>query len=263
MTPHPTSDEQTMTRPRAEEEPSTPRRWWHGPAYVARRLGHVGPLAVLTVVLPIVGGLSLVVYREQAGDLLTAYQAAAPVVFVVLAAILGALSILPTHGLSLVGGYVFGFTDGVVITLTAIVIASGLGYAVKSLISRRRVMNLIAEKPGSLAVHEALVEGGFAWCALVVTLIRLSPAAPFAMTNLLMAATGVRVGPFLLGTAVGMLPRCAAVVATGDMIARIGEAESAGRVWLLIVGIIATIAAVIVIGAAGRRALKRITAPRV
>ncbi|MEX2670638.1 MAG: VTT domain-containing protein [Phycisphaeraceae bacterium] len=239
------------------------RRWWEGPAYVVRRLGHVGPLAVLTVALPIAGGMTLVVWRAEAGALLNSYEAAAPLVFIAIATVLGALSLLPTHGLSLVGGYVFGFTEGVVITLTAIVIASVLGYFVKRLISRQRVMGLIAERPGSLAVHEALVEGGFWWSALVVTLIRLSPAAPFAMTNLLMAATGVRLVPFTLGTLVGMLPRCAAVVATGDMIARIGAAEDAQQVWPLVLGIVTTIAAVIVIGAASRRALARVTAKSV
>lgn len=232
-----------------------------GVVYVIRRLGHVGPLAVLTLVLPVVGGLTLVYWQQEVGAALEAYEAWAPAVFIGIAAVLGALSILPTHGLSLIGGFVFGFSFGLPITLTAIVIASALGYGVKSLISRDRVMGLIRERPGSLAVHEALVEGGFWWTTSVVTLIRLSPAAPFAMTNLLMAATGVKVPAFIVGTAVGMLPRCAAVVWTGHLIRRITETQDdPARVAVLVVGIAATVAAVIVLGAASRRALARVTA---
>lgn len=247
-------DEATLTTSRRRR-----RRRAGGIAYVVRRLGHVGPLAGLTVLLPIVGGVTLVVYQDEVGGALGGYEAAAPLIFIGIATVLGAFSILPTHGLSLIGGYVFGFTLGLPVTLTAIVFASGIGYAVKRLISRERVMGLIREKPQSLAVHQALVGGGFWWSTMIVTLIRLSPAAPFAMTNLVMAATGVRVPPFLLGTAVGMMPRCAAVVATGAMTARLGEAEDAGHVAMLVIGIVATIVAVVVLSVASRRALRRVT----
>ena len=239
--------------------PEAVRRVWERLRYLVRRLGHVGPLAVLTVALPLVGGLTLVNNLEEVGAFLETYEAAAIAVFIAAAAVMGAASLLPTHGLSALGGFVFGFVTGVPVTMAAIVIGAGLGYAVKRLISRQRVMGLIGEKPEAKAVHAALVHGGFSWSVLVVTLIRLSPMAPFAATNLLMAATGVKVPAFLIGTAVGMLPRCAAVVAVGHMLAQVGQAEHAAEVWALVGGMIATVAAVVVLGSASRRALRRVT----
>jgi uncharacterized membrane protein YdjX (TVP38/TMEM64 family) len=236
------------------------RAGWKRLLYVVRRLGFVAPLALLTTGLPVIGGLLILASLLTLGETVRGLESWGPWVFIGGAALLGGLSLLPTHGLSLLGGYVFGFKEGVLLTLTAIVCGAGLAYYLKGLISRERVMGLISEKPESLAVHRALVSESFSRSFLMVVLIRLSPAAPFAVTNLFMASTSVNWRPFLLGTAVGMLPRCAAVVNVGALWGQLGaQAETTAPVWLIVAGIAATVLALALIGMWSRRALLSIS----
>jgi phospholipase D1/2 len=234
--------------------------WWHGPERVLRRLGFVGPLAVFATVLPVLGGLVILAMLVTLGEGLRGLGPWGPWAFIGVTAFLGGMSLAPTHGLSLLGGYVFGFTLGLPIAMTGLVCAAALGFQIKSLLARKRVMGLILEKPESRAVHGALVDGRFWRAFLIVTLFRLSPVAPFAVTNLLMASTGVRWLAFLPGTAVGMLPRCSALVSVGALLAQLGpETEQTIPTWLIGLSIAATIAMLVLIGIWSRRALQRLT----
>jgi uncharacterized membrane protein YdjX (TVP38/TMEM64 family) len=245
----------TPTEPRREHEAGDRP----GLGYVLRRLGFVAPLAFLTTGMPIVGGVLIVASLTGLGESLRGLGEWAPWVFVGGSALLGGFSLLPTHGLSLLGGYVFGWQAGLLLTWTALVCAAALGYYLKSLISRERVMGLIAERRKSRAIHKALVGESLARSSLIVMLIRLSPAAPFAVTNLLMASTGVDWRAFLLGTAAGMLPRCAAVVNVGALLAQVGaSAERSLPGWLIVAGIAATVLLLILITLWSRRALARL-----
>lgn len=234
--------------------------WWHGPGRVLRRLGFVGPLAVFATVAPVIGGVVILGLLVTLGDGLRQFGVWAPVAFVGITALLGGVSLAPTHGLSLLGGYVFGFTQGLPIAMVGLLGAAVFGFQVKSLIARKRVMGLILEQPGSRAVHRALVDDWFWRAFLIVALVRLSPVAPFAVTNLLMASTGVRWSAFLLGTAVGMLPRCSALVSVGALLVQLGpEAEQSLPGWQIGLSIAATIAALVLIGIWSRRAFQRLT----
>jgi uncharacterized membrane protein YdjX (TVP38/TMEM64 family) len=250
---------QTPSASEPKEEPSR----WENLLYVARRLGFVAPLAFLTVGLPILGGILIVASLGTLANTVRGFDGWAPWIFISGAALMGGLSLLPTHGFSLLGGYVFGFVDGVLFTMAGILCAAALGFCLNSLISRERVMGLISEKPQSVAIHRALTGEGFLRSCVIVILVRLSPAAPFAVTNLLMASTGMHWRAFLLGTAVGMLPRCAAVVNIGALIAQLGpQAEQTMPAWYIVGGIAATVAALVVIAKWSRRALAQLTARR-
>jgi uncharacterized membrane protein YdjX (TVP38/TMEM64 family) len=51
------------------------------------------------------------------------------------------------------------------------------------------------------------VEAGSDWeCAVKVVLLRLTPVVPFAVSNYVLGLTELGVGPFVVGTTVGMLP---------------------------------------------------------
>jgi uncharacterized membrane protein YdjX (TVP38/TMEM64 family) len=235
-------------------------RWWRRPERVLRRLGYVGPLAVFATVLPVLGGLVILGMLVTLGEALRELGPWAPWTFIGITAVLGGLSLAPTHGLSLLGGYVFGFTLGLPVAMTGLFCAAALGFQVKSLLARKRVMGLILEKPESRAIHGALVDDRFWRAFLIVTLFRLSPVAPFAVTNLLMASTGVRWPAFLLGTTVGMLPRCSALVSVGALLAQLGtETEQTIPNWLIGLSIVATVAMLVLIGIWSRRALQRLT----
>jgi uncharacterized membrane protein YdjX (TVP38/TMEM64 family) len=251
-----------MVETRSASNTQQARSRWQSLSYVAGRLGFLAPLAFLTVGLPILGGLLIVASLGTLSNALTSLDAWGSWVFIAGAALMGGLSLLPTHGFSLLGGYTFGFSGGVLFTMTGIVCAAALGFFLNTMISRERVMGLIAEKPESAAVHRALTGEGFVRSCIIVTLVRLSPAAPFAVTNLLMASTGMHWRAFMLGTAVGMLPRCAAVVNVGSLLAQLGpQAEQMLPTWYIVGGIAATVAVLVLIGRWSRRALAQFTGP--
>jgi len=96
----------------------------------------------------------------------------------------------------------------------------------------------------------------------LVALLRLPPNSPFAIANLAMASTGVRLLPFMAGTAIGMTPRT--IAAAG--IAAAGAATGAGDIQALIrdqgwlwfgIGIVALVAAFSVISHVAKRALRQ------
>ena len=46
----------------------------------------------------------------------------------------------------------------------------------------------------------------------IITLVRFPPNSPFALTNLALSTCGTKLGPYALGTLIGMTPRTAVAV---------------------------------------------------
>jgi uncharacterized membrane protein YdjX (TVP38/TMEM64 family) len=93
---------------------------------------------------------------------------------------------------------------------------------------------------------------------LIIFLLRLSPAMPFALTNFLMASARVPLKSFIGGTFLGMLPRSSAVVFVGSGLSELAFNDPQ-EAWLIVFGIIATIVSIIFITIVARRALERMT----
>ena len=123
------------------------------------------------------------------------------------------LGLLPTYAQAVVAGWVFGAVYGSIAAMAGFAGASLLAYGFVRYVSKDGVANAISKHPRAAVVREALVGGNFWRTFLVVTLIRVPPNSPFALTNL--ALTGVRVplGTYLAGTVLGMTPRTVIVVA--------------------------------------------------
>nr|MDQ3323164.1 VTT domain-containing protein [Acidobacteriota bacterium] len=111
-------------------------------------------------------------------------------------------------------------------------------------------------------LHKALLGKNFKRAALVITLLRLSPAMPFALTNLLMTAARVPLSAFLIGTLIGMLPRSAAVVFFGAGLSELDFNEPF-NIWTFVFGFVATLLSVIVISYFSKQALAKMTAETV
>ena len=75
---------------------------------------------------------------------------------------------------------------------------------------------MMAERPRWLAVRDALVGRSWWKTVLVVTLVRIPPNSPFALSNGAMAAARVPIGAYLVGTLVGLAPRTAVAVRAGS-----------------------------------------------
>ena len=225
---------------------------------VFRRLGPAGPLAVIAATLPAVGGIVLAWKREPIGQWIESLGTTGVWVYVVGFAVLAGLAILPTWAQALLGGQAFGFGLGSCAAVAGFAGASMIGYVVARRASGDRVVSLIEEKPKWRAVHRALLGSGPAKTFLIVTLLRVPPNSPFAITNLVLAATRVPAAIYLLATVVGMSPRTIATVYIGSTLVNYGD-KSPSQKWFTIGGIIGIVIVASIIGTIAKRAVEKVT----
>jgi uncharacterized membrane protein YdjX (TVP38/TMEM64 family) len=141
--------------------------------------------------------------------------------------------------------------------MVSYVAASILAYAIARRAAGERVMGLIAENVKWKAVYDALLESGFGRTLLIVTLLRVSPN-PFALTNLVMAATRVNPAAYVIATVVGLVPRTAVLV---FLAAQFGL-DRKEPLWLWAIWIVATLAVLTIIGRWANQAVARVTNPQ-
>lgn len=219
-------------------------------------------LAVLWSAFPPLCGFLLIGYASTVSDWLHARGSPASVLIYVGAFILSAgLGLLPTYAQSLLAGWCFHFAVGFPAAWIGFGGASIVGYIVARTVSRHRVEDLIRENPKARAVRDTMIGHGF-WKTLgIVTLLRLPPNSPFALTNLVMSSTGVPIGPFVIGTLLGMAPRTALAVYLGSTMKSFTteSTTTALPMWVKITGIAVSVIVVVIVGLIADRAIKRVT----
>jgi uncharacterized membrane protein YdjX (TVP38/TMEM64 family) len=224
---------------------------------LSRRLGQLGPLALAAALLPPLGSLLLIATLEPTSAWLRGHRAFGVAAFVIGFAVCGGFALLPTYTPSLLGGWAFGVTVGLAATLAGFLLAAGIGFALARRLSGERLMDVLREHPRGLAVHDAFVRSGFWKALLVVTLLRLPPNSPFAIGNLLMAASRVGPAPFLAGTLLGIAPRAGAAVAVGAGLARV-DLDRPTETLAVLTGLAVTIGVAAALGWMANRALARV-----
>jgi uncharacterized membrane protein YdjX (TVP38/TMEM64 family) len=221
-----------------------------------KRLGPVGPLAIVAC-FPALGGFILLGFAPSAADWLTSWGANGPMVYAVSFALLAGLALLPTYAQAVVGGFAFGLTTGSVAAVLGFAGAATIGYVIARAASGDRVEDIIAEHQKLRAIHDELLRGGF-WKTLgIVTLIRVPPNSPFAMTNLVLAATKIPSLVYVLGTVIGMAPRTIVAVYIGSTFSDLSDITT--PLWLKITGIVVMVAVLLVIGVLANRAISHVT----
>ena len=223
------------------------------------RLGRLGPAAAATAFLPPLGSLVLLGTMSQSAPWLQSQGLAGVALFVAGFAVLGGLALLPTYAPSVLGGWAFGVTTGLIATLAGFVGAAAIGFAIARQVSGDRLLQVLDEHPRGRALHRALLAGSTARTLLVVALLRVPLNGPFAMTNLLLAATGVGWGPFLGGSLLGLAPRVTAAVVVGASLSTLDlrHLERGGTAYA---SIAISLAVVVALGWMANRALRALAA---
>jgi len=166
------------------------------------------------------------------------------------------LALLPTHVLSLLCGWSLGIYGGFALALLAATAASPVGYAIGRGLAGPGMIELIRRYPRGASVCEAITRAS-AWRAgVLVGLLRLSPIVPYGSTNVLAAIFRVPLRPFVLGTLLGLAPRVLVVVGLGAGLERLDFSRPAS-VWLVVVGVGATVLALVLMGWVTRQTLRR------
>jgi uncharacterized membrane protein YdjX (TVP38/TMEM64 family) len=236
-------------------------RWGHKHRAVVRTLGPAGPLAVLSATMPAIGGFFLLGSLGVLGPWLADRNGLGLAIYVAGFMLFAGCALLPTYAQAILGGWAFKFALGFPAALAGFAGASLIGYAIGAKASGDRIVELIHTKPKWRAVRDALAGGGF-WKTLgLVTLLRLPPNSPFAITNLVMASVRVPLAPYLIGTVVGMAPRTGVAVWIAAQVQGVLSEEGPDKPrWLVGAGIALTIVVVVVIGHIANKAIERVTA---
>lgn len=231
-----------------------------------RRLGPAGALAVLWAVAPALFGFLLLGNIASLSDWLKINPTYGILGYVAVFVVSAGLGLLPTYAQSILGGWVFGFAYGFPAALAGFAGGSLIGYFIARTVSKERVQQVIDQKPTWRAVRESLIGQGFWRTFLLVSLVRLPPNSPFAVTNLVLSTTGVKLLPYILGTMVGMAPRtglavglAAAGAATGAKDIQTFVGESAGNVWLIVGSLAVLFVVLAIIGFLANKAIARVT----
>ena len=217
-------------------------------------LGPAAPLLVVAVVGPLLGtavvvgttGHWLPWFGDDLGSLLT---------FVALGVTAAAGCLLPTHATSLLAGYLFGAGLGAFTAWLVVLLAATLGFALLRPLVGERAVRALAGSPRAMVVHRALFGRGFWRTVWIVALLRLSPVLPFAATNLVLAALGLRGPTFLVATVVGITPRALGVAWVGAELSDL-DWQQGGSLASTAVAVGATLLVLVVIGRIARRALR-------
>lgn len=219
--------------------------------------GKIGGIALLTTFLPIVGSMFLLTVVYQISPWLQENREVGVVIFVTFMTILSGVALLATNILGIVSGFAFDFQMGIVAQLLGIIGASTVMFLLAKRYASKNFLSTIDQKPKLKAIHHALLNENVFKTLLIITLIRLSPAMPFAVSNFIISASGVTFRTFILGTILGMTPRASALVFVGSSLSELDFSEPQES-WMLILGIGATILAVIVVSVVSKRALNNL-----
>ena len=225
--------------------------------------GAVGILAILWTLLPALLGFTLLYFLGSISSWLAEQGSVGILVYIGFFGISAGLGLFPTYAQAILGGWVFGMFIGIPAAIIAIVLASFIGYLIARVASGNRVQRILQRHSKSEAIRRALIGRSPLRTLGIITLIRIPPNSPFALTNLLIAACGVPLATCLVGTAIGMLPRTALIiiVAAAARSAGVDNFEafmSQGRdPWMIGIGLITAIIVLVIIGSIAKGALQR------
>lgn len=172
--------------------------------------------------------------------------------------VVNALLLGPAWLLALVAGLAFGLVKGILVVWIAATVAAALAFLTARYVARGRVEKLARKNDNFEAVDRAIGKSG----GKVVLLLRLSPFFPYTIANYLYGLTAVRFIPYVIATAIGILPMVAIYVAIGAAGREAVEAAAGGGTgspaeWIVFaVGVACTVVAAVIITRGAKRELE-------
>lgn len=176
------------------------------PPSLLRRLAPLIVLVLLGVTAYVVIGRGtisldeLVRHRIAIDGFVSAHRALAVLAYIALYIAAVALSLPGSIFLTVAGGFLFGLPIGA----TAAVIGATAGATVIFLVARTTLGEPLLRRAGPRAAQ--LAQGFRDDAFSYLLFLRLVPAFPFFLVNLVPAFAGVRLAPFVAATALGIIP---------------------------------------------------------
>ncbi|HEX3709739.1 MAG TPA: TVP38/TMEM64 family protein [Pseudolabrys sp.] len=208
------------------EKPPSPRQ----PRSLMRRLLPVLAIVLLAIAVYAAvgrGGISLgglVRHRAAIGDFVAGHRPLAVLGYVGLYIAAVALSLPGATFLTVAGGFLFGIAVGA----PAAVIGATVGATIIFLVARTALGEPLLRRAGPRAAQlaQGFREDAFSY----LLFLRLVPAFPFFLVNLVPAFAGVKLAPFVAATALGVVPGALVYAFAGTGLdSVIGAQEAANR----------------------------------
>jgi uncharacterized membrane protein YdjX (TVP38/TMEM64 family) len=184
------------------------------------------------------------------------------VVFIV-AYIVDAVILGPAWLFALAAGLAFGLVRGILIVWFSATIAAGLAFLVARYLARHRVEKFARGNEKFEAVDRAIAKSGWK----VALMLRISPILPYTIANYLYGLTAIKFLPYMVSTAIGIIPMVSVYVSIGAAgrqaaLAAAGGHQSKAEWIVLGVGIVVTVVAAILIARGAKRELADMRAAR-
>lgn len=177
-------------------------------------------------------------------------------VLIAAGAALCAVALLPTHALSLAAGWLLGPWLGPAVAWGTVALATALGFVVGRLSAGPHLVESLIHRPRAGRVHAELATASPRRTATLIALLRLSPAAPFAATNVGLAALGCHWWAYGVGSVAGLAPRVVIVALFGAGLTELDLSRPRDTT-LLVVGAVTTVVFLVAVGRVAKRALDR------
>ncbi len=171
--------------------------------------------------------------------------------------VLSTVALLPGTILSLGAGAIYGPFWGTLIVVPASLTGAALAFLIARRLGRHRVERFLGGRAPLAALDRAMARDGFR----LVLLMRLDPIfLPFAPLNYALGLTGVEFAKYVLASLLGMLPGSVLYVYLGSLVASLSQVvgghvplPAGWRPWLLLFGMAALVALVVLLGRGTRR----------
>lgn len=244
-----------MQRDDAPHQPDEPVLLEGRARYVAT------PLAAVWGTVPGIAGFVALGFIASLNDWIKGFGDQSLVVYIALFAVCSGFGILPTYAMSMIAGWIFGTTWGSVGAIAGFMGGALIGFALSKLAAGNAFQRWLDAKPKARVIRETFVTRGQARMLGTVTLLRFPPSSPFALMNLVLTASGVKFGPYVLGTLLGMTPRTVVAVVIAATAAAAGEQDFQSlfqkRKVEFIIGLVVTLGVLMLLAQIGQHALKR------
>lgn len=161
---------------------------------------------------------------------------------------------LPAIPLTMTSGVLFGIVPGTIVVSGASTAAATLAFLIARYAARDKVLSIAQDNPQFKAIDRAIGKESFK----VVTLLRLSPLLPLALSNYFYGITSVDLPSYVAGSWLGMLPGTIAYVYAGNYGRALidGDGDVGGvKGWQVALGLGVTVLAVGYIGRLAKKAL--------
>ncbi len=163
---------------------------------------------------------------------------------------------LPGWIFTVAAGLVYGVIGGTAVALAGAIIGATLAFLCGRYLVRKRVEAATKGNKKFAAIDKAIGEQGWK----IVGLLRLSPIVPFNLSNYFYGVTAVKFWPYVLASAVGMLPGTLlyAYLGGAGKAGIGGEGGQSPLRWVFLgIGLAATVVVTIVVSRTAKNALEK------